>query len=186
MLLVAVGLAGVAALGAVVLFLVALVLLAARRLNPRPLFASRLELCLVGGSVLAAVLGSSLLFTFPAYSGGGARITVSSTGKSTVTAMPETGRSFYAVNGPQVIPFFTVPITFTFLPFAVARWRGRAAVESVAAFLLAAMSAVGMSGFGFFFAPSAFLMLVAGVAALRAHGAQQALPADVAASQPRG
>jgi hypothetical protein len=118
-----------------------------------PLVRNRPEQLAIGFSILLACIGSFLLFVIPAYSGSSG------------------SRTFIEVNGPSVIPLFTIPVLFAFVPLVFWRVRVRAAIEGLCAFLLGGQAAIGMSGYGLFFGPSGAAMVVAGILAMRTKNA---------------
>ena len=185
MILITAAIAALSLFGAVGLFFVSLVATISGHSRPPSLFSNRLERTLVLCSIAAAIVGSVLLFTMPAYSVVQNVQSISPATGATSKGNSSTGtRTFFEVNGPSVILFFTVPIVFCLIPLVFAHWRGRPITEALSAFLLAGMGFFGMSGFGLNFAPSAGLMLLAGIVAMRPHRTQPALPGDVAS--PRG
>lgn len=156
-----------AVLGGLLLAIIAFCRIAIWRFRPARLFANRAELWALGTSLAAAIAGSVWLFVGPAYS----VMSVSSSG--TVTqSVTESSVSFYEINGPAVVPLFTVPVVFAVLPFGLFRCRVRPIVQGLCAFLLGGQAAIGMSGYGLLFSPSGVIMLLAGIFALRAHTAQ--------------
>lgn len=171
------GLALIAILGGALLTLIALGRIAFWRFRPAPLFANRAELSALGTALTAAILGSVWLFVGPAYSEATHTMSVSSSG-AVAQSVTESSRSFYEVNGPMVIPLLIVPVAFALLPFGFFRWRGRPIAQGFCALLLGAQAAIGMSGYGLFFAPSGAIMLLAGILALSAHAAQQGAQSD--------
>lgn len=150
-------------MGSLLLLLVALACLSMRRHRERISAAGPAERRLAWAVLLAAVLGSATLFVVPAYSGTECGQSV---GPATASAgemnCVERRSSFVAVNGPQVIPLFTIPLLFAVLPLLLLRWRFRGPVFAVCAFLLAGQAAVGMSGYGLVFAPASLLLVGAG------------------------
>lgn len=191
----------VAMLGGFIVAVWAIVRLFLRH-KPLRLSANTMELRLLAASFIAACLGSSWLFLAPAYSGGNSCTTHQtihpaesrrevSTGpngetletvthsSSAKTVVLEDGncekrtRTFLEVNGPGVIPFFTVPIAFTLIPFAFFALRVRPLIEAIVAFLLGGQMAIGMSLYGAAFGPAGVLMLVASISAARTNAAQQ-------------
>lgn len=168
-----------ALIGGLLLALIAFARIAFWRFRPVLLFANRPEFWTLSTSLAVAILGSVLLFVSPAYSGVTHTISISS-GDTVVQAVTESSRSFYEVNGPKVIPLFTVPIAFALLPFGFFRSRTRPIIQGLCAFLLGGQAVIGMSGYGLFFAPSGAIMLLSGVLALRAHADQPNDPTDAA------
>lgn len=177
-------LAQCAMLASLLLVIVAVARIFIWRVRPVPLSTNRAELAALSASLAAAVVGSVWLFSGPAYFGTTHTMSLSSSG---VIASSVAGhsRSFYAVNGPAVIPLFIVPVAFALLPFAFLRSRARPVVEGICAFLLSVQAGIGMSGYGLFFMPSGVIMVLAGVLALRGHIAPPGPPVDVAAAAPR-
>lgn len=163
----------IAVIGGLLLALIAFTRITFWRFRPGLLFANRSELWTLSASLAVAILGSVWLFVGPAYTG----VTHTSSG-NVAQAVTESSRSFYEVNGPIVIPLFTVPIAFALLPFGFFRSRARPIIQGLCAFLLGGLAAIGMSGYGLFFAPSGAIMLLSGVLSLRAHAAQPNDPAD--------
>lgn len=169
----------VAVIGGLLLVLIAFSRIAFWHFRPAPLFANRAELWTLSASLAIAILGSVWLFVGPAYSGATHTMSISSSGTVAQT-VTESSRSFYEVNGPKAIPLFTVPVAFALLPFSFFRSRIRPIIQGFCAFLLGGQAAIGMSGYGLFYAPSGAIMLLAGILALRAHAAQQNAPTDAA------
>jgi hypothetical protein len=169
----------IAAIGGLLLALIAFIRIAFWRFRPRPLFANRSELWTLSASLAIAILGSVLLFVVPVYSGVTHTISISS-GGTVAQVVAESSRSFYEVNDPKVIPLFTVPISFALLPFGFFRSRTRPIIQGLCAFLLGGLAAIGMSGYGLFYAPSGAIMLLSGVLALRGHATQPNDPTDAA------
>jgi len=161
---------GAAAVGGALLFLVGLVMPAAVQERRRAHPISPPEFKVMAAAVSLAVLGSILLFVLPVYSGSAATLAAEVLPDDTVRhreiQINET-RTFLEVNGPGVIPLFTVPIAFTFLPFLAQRSSLRPALQGLCAFLLGAQAAMGMSGYGLFFGPSGLAVLTAGLIAIR-------------------
>lgn len=148
-------------LGSLSLVVVASVRIAFFHFRPSPLSTRHAENRLLQAALLAAIMGSVLLFVLPVYSGVVHTVSASSSGVAS-SAVTSQSSTFLQVNGPQVIPLFTVPVLFAVVPFAFARRRVRPIITGVCAFLLAGQAAVGMSGYGLFFAPSGVLMVLAG------------------------
>ena len=163
-------LAAAAVFGGALLALFALIRAAFWRFRPAPLLANRGELWAVNASLVAAVLGSCWLLFGPAYSGAIHSASLSSSGAIS-ESVTHTTETFVEANGTGVIPLLTLPVLFTLLPFAFWRFRPRPIVEACCALLLGGQAAVGMSGYGLFFAPSGFIMLIAGVLASRSNAA---------------
>ena len=158
-------LAAVAVVGGALLALVAVVRTVFWRFRSAPLHTSRIELWVLVASVAAAVLASLWLVVGPFYSGFSGSGSVSLGGSVQFTAVAGT-RSFFAVNGPKVIPLLALPVLIALVPFSVARRGARAVVQGICALLLGGQAVIGMSGYGMFFAPSGVLMLAAGILAL--------------------
>jgi hypothetical protein len=148
-------------LGSLLLVVVASVRIAFFRFRPSPLSTHLAEIRLLQAALLAAILGSVLLFVLPVYSSVVYTGSASTSGVAS-SSLTSHSSTFLQVNGPQVIPLFTVPVLFAVVPFAFARLRVRPIVAGACAFLLAGQAAVGMSGYGLFFAPSSVLMVLAG------------------------
>lgn len=173
-----------------------------RRL-PARLSCNLIERRLLLASVIAAVLGSAWLFLAPAYGDHpcSSAATVSSTTMTTrrsevgpegerievveyaaqSRAIPDdldckrSTKTFYVVNGPSVIPLFTIPIVFTLIPFAFYALRIRPIIEGLIALLLGAQLFIGLSMYGTAFGPSGVLMVLAALAALRTTGNGQSV-----------
>lgn len=160
------------------------------RFRPMPLFTNRAELIVLSTSLVAAVIGSVWLFVGPGYSGTTNTVILSSSGTIT-RSVAEHSRSFYEVNGdPAVIFLFAVPVAFALLPFVFFRSRARPVVQGICAFLLSIQAGIGMSGYGLFFMPSGFIMIIASILALRGHAVQPGIspdvPTDASRRQDRG
>lgn len=178
-------LAVVAVVGGALLALIAVARSFMWRFRSAPLHASRIELAALTASVAAAVLAVLWLVVGPFYSGYSGSGSVSLEDAVSLSAVADT-RSFFAVNGANVIPFLTFPVLIALVPFAAARRGARAGVQGLCALLLGSQAFIGISGYGLFFAPSGVLMLAAGILALHNRAAQPVAGADVpeAASPP--
>jgi hypothetical protein len=143
---------------------------AALQFRPAPFGSNRPEAWALAAAVLAAVLGCLWLFVGPAYVGFVGSGSISSSGATAISAV-ETTRSFYSVNGPKVIPLFVLPVLIALAPFGSRSWRTRPIVYGLCALLLGGQAAVGISGYGLFFAPSGALMVLAGILASRQNAA---------------
>lgn len=172
-----------------------------RRL-PARLSCNQIERRLLLASVIAAVLGSAWLFLAPSYGSHSCSSTVAVSSTTTTTQRSEVGadgerievveyaaqstaipdensdckrstETFYEVNGPSVIPLFTIPIVFTLIPFAFYALRIRPIIEGLIALLLGAQLLIGLSMYGAAFGPSGVLMVLAALAALRTAGNRQ-------------
>jgi hypothetical protein len=179
-----------AILASLLVTIVALVRIVIWRFRPMPLFTNRAELIALSASLVAAVIGSVWLFVGPGYSGTTYTATLSTSGAIT-RSVAEHSRSFYEVNGdPAVIFLFVVPVAFALLPFVFFRSRARPVVQGICAFLLSIQAGIGMSGYGLFFMPSGFIMVIACILALRGHAVQPGIspdaPAAVSRRQDRG
>lgn len=159
-------------LGSLLLFVTAAFCLAFYKRRPFPVPAQQSERRLVLAAFAAAILGSAGLFILPAYTSSSCSASLSvtvpapSSASSSVSipmsSCPEQTSTFIQVNGPQVIPLFTVPILFAVIPLLLFKLRFRGLVFAVCAFLLAGQAAVGMSGYGLAFAPSSIILVLAG------------------------
>lgn len=152
----------------VVLFGALLALVASVRavlhFQPAPFGSSRPEVYALAAAVLAAVLGCLWLFLGPAYAGSSGNGSISPSG-TVAHSTSEATLSFYAVNGPKVIPLFVLPVLVALAPFGARRWRTRPIIYGLCALLLGGQAAIGISGYGLLFAPSGALMLLAGILA---------------------
>ncbi|MGR9043646.1 MAG: hypothetical protein ACU83N_00025 [Gammaproteobacteria bacterium] len=120
--------------------------------------------------IALTICGSIVLFVVPAYEGGGivTRTAIDSDGKITTEVLSSGSGSetFLEVNGPAVIPLFSIPILIPILPIIGRRSMFRPLLHGVSAFLLGGQAAIGISGYGLAFAPSSLAILIAGIAAL--------------------
>lgn len=178
-------------LGSVLLLIGGLVSLAFYSRRPFSTAATSAERKFVLAALATAILGSAGLFVFPAYQVSSCPDSVSTAVSSAppastssvsapMSACTAHSSTLFRVNGPQVIPFFTVPVLLAVIPFAFLKRRSRCLVFSVCAFLLAGQAAVGMSGYGLAFSPSSVLLVLAGFIGLFNNRAQ-----PVAADGPR-
>ena len=175
-------LALVGLLGSVLLFLAAAFRLTFYKRRPFPVPAESSERRWVYAAFVAALLGSAGLFLLPAYKGSSCSVSMSVTASQPassnvvsfpMSSCPESTSTFFQVNGPQVIPLFTVPIAFALIPFALFKLRLRGLAFALCAFLLAGQAAIGMSGYGLAFAPSSIFLVAAGFIGLSQRSAQQ-------------
>ena len=180
-------------LGSVLLLIAGFGLLAFYSRRPFSEVATSTERRFVFGAFAAAIIGSVGLFVLPAYQGRSCSASISATvspaspSTSSVVSIPMSActnhsSTFFQVNGPKVIPLFTVPVLLSVIPFAFLRLRFRSVAFSVCAFLLAGQAAVGMSGYGLAFSPSSVLLVVAGFIGLFSQRAQQGAAPDPHAS----
>lgn len=135
-----------------------------------PLRSSPVEHWLLIASVAAALLGSFWLAVAPYYSGFAGSVTISGAGTASVIAAPRSS-SFLSVNGPGVLLLLALPVIVAFVPFSFRQCGTRPVAQALCAVVLASQAFFGMSGYGLFFAPSAALMLVAGILASSHHAA---------------
>lgn len=188
-------LASAGLLGSALLLLVSAFWLSLPRYRALVKPAAASERHLLWAALVAAILGSLGLFVLPAYTGSSCSaslsVTVSPPSPSSApvvsanipaSSCPEHRATFLQVNGPQVIPLFTIPVLFAVVPLVILRLRFRALVFALCAFLLAGQAAVGMSGYGLAFAPSSVLLVIAGLVGIFGRGAQPSAPADGPAS----
>ncbi|WP_374090112.1 hypothetical protein [Methylomicrobium lacus] len=153
----------------VALLLAALIRLTRFERGPFAVPALHLERQLLWLALIAALLGSLGLFVLPAYTSISCSASISVSGNasgdtpllSPCTAS-ESSATFVQVNGPQVIPLFTIPVVFALVPLGCMRLRVRAVVFAICAFVLAGQAAIGMSGYGLAFAPSSVFLVAAG------------------------
>ncbi|MGR9035356.1 MAG: hypothetical protein ACU83O_02050 [Gammaproteobacteria bacterium] len=157
---------GSAAAGGALLCLVGLALPAFEQKRRRDNPMSPPELKAMAAAMGLAVLGSILLFVFPAYSSEGGTLAAEILPDATSRQTIET-KTFLEVNGSGVIPFFTLPIVFALLPYFARRSCLRPALQGLCAFILGAQAAMGMSGYGLFFGPSGLAVLTAGLISMR-------------------
>lgn len=150
-----------------------------------PAVATALERTLLWLALVAALAGSASLLAMPAYQGGSCSFAATVVAPSGTASMASevsiptadctaNSATFLQMNGPQLLPLFTLPVLFALIPFAFRHWRFRSLVYAPCAFLLAAQAAMGMSGYGLVFAPSSVALLLAGLASilrLREHAA---------------
>lgn len=186
----------VAAIGGFIAAIGATVQVLVFRRFPARLSCNLIERRLLLASVVAAVLGSAWLFLAPAYGSSSCSSPVAVSSTTTIsrgsevdpdgeriefidftsqsTTVPDESsdckwstETFYEVNGPSVIPLFTIPIVFTLIPLAFHALRIRPIVEGGIGLLLGAQLLIGMSMYGAAFGPSGIFMVFAALAALR-------------------
>jgi hypothetical protein len=152
----------------VALLLAELIRLTRFERKPFAVPALHLERQLLWLALIAALLGSLGLFVLPAYTSISCSASISVSGNAsgdTPLLSPCTASessTFVQVNGPQVIPLFTIPVVFALVPLGCMRLRVRAVVFAICAFVLAGQAAIGMSGYGLAFAPSSVFLVAAG------------------------
>lgn len=152
-------------LGGALLALVATARALVWRYRSAPLYANRVELRTLSASVAAAALGALSLVVLPfktGYSGSGSMSSLGSEMSMSLPSVVEVSRPLIAFS-LQVIPLLVAPVLIALAPFAVARSGWRPIVQGLCAMLLGAHAAIGMTGYGTFFAPSGVLMVAAGI-----------------------
>lgn len=166
---------GIAFVGGALLMVIGFAFSLFRRTQLTKLFANRPEYIALFTSIFLSVAGFTALLVVPMYQGtetqgqisidAGTGITVSQ------STTEETSKSFVEVNGIAVLPLFIAPVFIALLPLLFFSLGVRPAVEGFCALLLGGQAAIGMSGYGTFFGPSAVVMVIAGILALRSHNA---------------
>lgn len=144
-----------------------------------PLCQNRPEQVLVALAVVLAALASGYLFQTQSpgpVASEGAQIRIESSPVAapdeTVVMEGDVARQWQRQRRRGAAVFFSLPVLIVLFPLVFFAMSIRPFFQALAAALLAAQIAVGMSGYGILFIPGAFFMLLAAISALRALEAQ--------------
>lgn len=166
---------GIALIGGALLTVIGFGLSLFRRSQLTKLFANRPESIALFTSIFLAVAGFTALLVVPVYQGTETQGQISIESATGITisesTTKETSKSFVEVNGIEVLPLFIAPVFIALLPLLFFSLGIRPAVEGICALLLGGQAAIGMTGYGTFFGPSAVVMVIAGTLALRSRNA---------------
>lgn len=164
----------VGVIGGTLLFLVATLRLIFFRRLPFLVSAETLERRLFSAAFVAAFLGSDSFFLLPAFPGVSCSMSASSTGVSSSTCTSHS-QTFFQSGGLSFAPLLVFPTLIAGVPLVFLRYKFRALIAAVCAFLLAA---IGVTGFGPSFALSSVILVIAGFIGVSGSGAQPSVQAD--------
>lgn len=164
---------GIAFIGGALLMVLGFAISLFSRTRLTKLFANRPEYIALFTSILLALAGFTALLVVPVYQGTETQGQISIESATGITisesTTKETSKSFVEVNGIAVLPLFIAPVFIALLPLLFFSLGIRPVVEGFCALLLGGQAALGMTGYGTFFGPSAVVMVIAGILALRPH-----------------